>query len=83
MPEKISDDSESILNDFLGTLCAGCGAKKLARMSHCRKCYWTLPLAMRSALWKRFGSGYEEAFRAATKFLLDERKKKDDSRLPF
>lgn len=65
------NDSEGILQDLLGTICAGCGGKKASRMSHCRNCYFALPEHMRKALYRRFGSGYEEAFRSSTRFLKE------------
>jgi hypothetical protein len=65
----VTEDRKSILEDFLGTKCSGCGARKKPKMSHCRNCYYALPEGMRLALYRRFGAGYEEAFEASTKFL--------------
>lgn len=64
-------ERKTILEDFLGAECAGCGGKKRPKMSHCRNCYYALPRHMQLALYRRFGSGYEEAFAASTKFLQD------------
>ena len=57
--QKFGLDRKSILADFCGTRCAGCGAVKRSRMSHCSRCYHSLPRAMQMALYKRFGEGYE------------------------
>jgi hypothetical protein len=62
----------SVLGEFLGERCA-CGAPKQSRMSHCRGCYRSLPKAMQSALWRRFGEGYEEAFAASVEWLRAKR----------
>lgn len=62
-------DKQTILEDFLGTKCSGCGGKKKPKMSHCRNCYYALPPPMRLALYRRFGAGYEQAFEESTKFL--------------
>ena len=62
---------KSILEDFLGTECSGCGGVKRPKMSHCGKCYWRLPKQMRTDLYKRFGEGYEEAFTAASAWLAE------------
>lgn len=59
----------SILAEFLGTKCSGCGGTKRSRMSHCRSCYLALPPAMRQALYQRFGEGYEQAWRDSIDFL--------------
>lgn len=56
------------LADLLLTTCA-CGAAKPSRKSHCRSCYFKLPLDMRAALYNKIGSGYEEAYAASLAFL--------------
>jgi hypothetical protein len=66
------DTRKSILEDFLGTECVACGAEKKSKMSHCSKCFWKLPKAMRDKLYKRFGEGYEEAFDESTKWLANK-----------
>jgi len=68
-----SPDRKAILDDFLGTKCAGCGKRKSSRMSHCRRCFLQLPHKMQADLYKRFGEGYEEAFRASCEFLAARR----------
>ncbi|MGH9747256.1 MAG: hypothetical protein ACRD59_14260 [Candidatus Acidiferrales bacterium] len=62
-------EKATILADFLGSVCSGCGGRKKPKMSHCRQCYYSLPQPLRFALYRRFGSGYEEAFEESKKFL--------------
>lgn len=62
-----------ILAALKGTRCAGCGEAKKVMRSHCGKCYYALPPPMRTALYKRFGGGYEEAFEGSLQYL-EERK---------
>ena len=64
-----NEKKRSVLEDFLGTECAGCGAVKRPRMSHCAGCYHRLPKKMQSELYRRFGQGYEEAFAASVEWL--------------
>jgi hypothetical protein len=70
--------SHKILEDFVGEVCSGCGGKKKPRMSHCRNCYFALPEGMRRALYRRFGSGYEAAFRESTEWLRARKKPAED-----
>lgn len=73
-----ANDRKSILADFLGTKCV-CGRPKAARQSHCRRCYFALPMPMRAALYRRFGEGYEAAFMASVQFLRGEQSPESDS----
>jgi hypothetical protein len=66
-PEEPSD--REILDDLMGKKCRTCGGSKGPRMSHCRSCYFKLPDKMRTALYQRFGRGYENAYRESCKFL--------------
>jgi hypothetical protein len=54
--------TEQAIADLGGTTCRGCGGTKRSRMSHCRKCFLKLPQVLRSALYRRVGRGYEEAY---------------------
>jgi hypothetical protein len=65
--------SLSVLQVFLGKRCEVCGRDKESRRSFCSRCYRTLPQGMQSALWKRFGSGYEDAYAAALAYLRRNR----------
>jgi len=51
-----------ILDSLRSVKCEGCGGKKKTAQSHCSKCYFKLSATLRSALYQRFGDGYEEAF---------------------
>jgi hypothetical protein len=51
-----------ILDSLRSVKCEGCGGKKQAAQSHCKRCYFKLSAALRLSLYKRFGNGYEEAF---------------------
>jgi ribosomal protein L40E len=62
-------DADTALEDLLGTTCKGCGGTKPSRMSHCRKCYFSLPKAMRRALYRRIGEGYEAAYTESLQHL--------------
>lgn len=51
------------------TVCASCGKSKRPKMSHCGRCYRALPPRLRSALYRKFGDGYEEAFEESLNYL--------------
>jgi hypothetical protein len=70
---------KSILEDFLGTECSGCGGTKRSKQSHCGKCYYRLPKAMRLDLYKRFGEGYEAAFELSQKWLAANHPRKPET----
>lgn len=57
-------ESRDIWNAFMSERCAGCEGVKCRRNAFCRACYAQLPAALKSSLWKRFGSGFEEAYQA-------------------
>lgn len=59
----------SILQEFLSSTCPACSGVKEKNTAFCRGCYRKLPRMMQSALWKRFGSGFEEAQKAGLAFL--------------
>jgi hypothetical protein len=59
----------TILSEFVSEECPNCRLPKDAKNAFCMKCYRRLPKAMQSALWRRFGSGFEEAYTAARNFL--------------
>lgn len=50
------------IEKLMSKKCDGCGGMKTPRKSHCSRCYYKLPPQMRAALYRRVGSGYEEAF---------------------
>jgi hypothetical protein len=57
--------------ELYGELCA-CGQKKKSAQSFCRRCYFVLPPATRSALYKSFSDGYVEVYDEAKEFLKAE-----------
>jgi hypothetical protein len=63
--------SNDIMRDFAGVVCSACQGRKFTRNGFCVSCYRSLPKQMQDALWRRFGSGYEEAFVAAQKWLKE------------
>jgi hypothetical protein len=63
---------DAVLEDYLGTVCSGCGRPKVKCHSFCGRCYFSLPKSMRSGLYARMGSGYERAFADAREFLSGE-----------
>jgi len=60
--------TKEALDALLSTKCH-CGAAKKSRMSHCRRCYFSLPLKMRHALYKKIRTGYEEAYEQSCQWL--------------
>lgn len=66
--------SKEIMRDFLGTVCSVCGGQKNTRDGLCRRCYHSLPSDLRTAMWRRFGSGYEQAFIEARRYLVENTK---------
>ena len=72
----MSDDFQTVsavFRDFSGDVCAACGKQKTRRHSFCRRCYARLSIDMQTALYRRFGVGYEEAFRAGLAWLRGNR----------
>lgn len=57
-----------LIRELNGNRCR-CGETKAEGQTFCRRCYYQLPKAMRSALYRRVGAGYEEAYAAAANHL--------------
>jgi hypothetical protein len=57
-----------LVRELRGALCH-CGRPKTPGHSFCAECYKSLPREMQTALYKRVGTGYEEAYDAATRVL--------------
>lgn len=55
-------ESDAIFADFSGRICAGCHSVKRRQTAFCEKCFHRLPALLRSALYKRFGEGFEQAY---------------------
>jgi hypothetical protein len=66
-------EEKTALADFMGTVCSICGKKKDSGKTFCLSCYYRLPHKMRTALYFRFGSGYEQAFAQAQEWLRENR----------
>lgn len=71
MSEITAERRREILQSLGSNVCGACGSGKSPRMSHCRNCYYSLPREMRSALYKPFGKGYEEAYEASLEYLSE------------
>jgi hypothetical protein len=61
--------ADQAVEELDGTTCKGCGRLKDSGKSHCRKCYFALPVDMRRALYRRIGQGYEAAYAESLKYL--------------
>lgn len=57
-------ESSEIFAIFAGVKCQACEGHKSRNNAFCPFCYRELPKALQSSLWKRFGSGFEEAYQA-------------------
>ena len=57
-------ESSDIRDAFFSTRCAGCEGSKRTMNAFCSWCFKELPPALKSSLYKRFGSGFEEAYQA-------------------
>jgi hypothetical protein len=53
-----------IFETFAANRCEACAGWKRKHVAFCHRCYGRLPRLLRSSLWKRFGSGFEEAYHA-------------------
>jgi hypothetical protein len=58
-----------IFNSFKSGRCAVCQRDKKPNTGFCFGCYYSLPKELSSALWKKFGAGFEEAYLAAKAWL--------------
>jgi hypothetical protein len=64
-------ESSDIFAIFAGTKCPVCEEHKSRHTAFCTKCYFQLPRALKSSLWKRFGSGFEEAYHACLSWFRE------------
>jgi len=67
-------ERRSILAIFVGTTCPACRGRKQIRTAFCGNCYHSLPLPMKSDLWRRFGQGFEEAFHEGLAWLNNRKR---------
>lgn len=72
--------SQSQLLKELDSKTCRCGRDKTRQQTFCKPCYWSLPAEMRTALYRRLGHGYEEAYEAAVGYLdaVEQRKRNQD-----
>jgi len=64
-------ESNDIYAAFASKDCAGCAGKKQKYHAFCLSCYRQLPKALQVCLWKRFGSGFEEAYQACLSWFRE------------
>jgi len=69
-------NSSAILRLFAGVKCSACGGGKQKSTGFCGRCYHSLPEDLKNGLWRRFGSGFEEAFGAAAEWLAEKNKQR-------
>jgi hypothetical protein len=62
-------DTRESLNNLGSSTCPACNNKKQVKQCFCRPCYFKLPVPMRTALYKRVGFGFEEAYTEALRSL--------------
>jgi len=48
-----------------------CGGWKRSSLSFCYSCFLRLPHELREALYRTMGHGFEEAYDAASKYLIE------------
>lgn len=60
---------EIITRSFRSRCCPSCGGSKQASHAFCSTCFLTLPVDDRNALYKRFGKGFEPAWREGLRKL--------------
>jgi hypothetical protein len=65
--------TRSIQDNMRGFTCAGCDGDKASGFPLCRPCFNSLPGHMKRNLSRQLGRGYEEAFRVAWRWLLNDR----------
>lgn len=64
-------ESDEIFAAFSGKHCAGCNGEKRPMNGFCKACYAQLPVKLKSALWQRFGSGFEQAYMASLSWFRE------------
>jgi hypothetical protein len=64
-------ESRDIFAVFVGKTCDGCHGPKRPYNGFCTLCYAQLPQKLKSALWQRFGSGFEQAYMASLSWFRE------------
>jgi len=62
-------DARTLVRSLRDTDCPACGGEKRANNSLCRRCYFGISHATRTALYDRVGAGYETAIAGAFREL--------------
>jgi hypothetical protein len=62
----------TILEQFLSTDCPACAGVKEKHTAFCQRCYRKLPRELQGHLWRRFGNGFELAYREGLTFLTKQ-----------
>jgi hypothetical protein len=58
----------TLIAELMGVVCR-CGKPKARGNTFCRACYLSLPMDARTALYKKIGEGYEDAYQRACEML--------------
>lgn len=66
-------DRAAIIRNFFGVICRGCDGKKIPRSGFCASCYHRLPQRLKDNLWRRIGSGFEQAYQESYNFLSEHK----------
>jgi len=74
-PYRRTERTRALLDELVGQVCR-CLAPKAMKQTFCRRCYYRLPVALRNALYREMGHGYEEAYDQAVAFLLRAEKER-------
>ena len=62
-------DNKALCLSLASTVCPACGGQKRPKQTFCGGEYRSLPMPLRSALYRKMGQGYREAVIEALKFL--------------
>ena len=65
--------TETIWKAFCGLRCGACGGVKRKHTAFCTACYYRLPRTLQKSLWRRFGNGFEEAYRVCSAWFPEHK----------
>jgi hypothetical protein len=75
MHYRRTERTQALLDELIGQTCR-CGSSKAMKQTFCRRCYYALPAALRNALYREMGYGYEQAYDEAVAYLLRSAKER-------